>query len=209
MMSSGTSYYTPYFNPMDFIGPLISLIVLAFIIGIIFIFVKAIFGGSKNETKYNSARRGYYYLVSFMTLSVVYFSFNELLSLVLTALADANSAGYSYDTFARAIALRTATLLVSLPVFAYHWMVANKKLTMDDQEVRQYEINQRRSYVQLILVIATLILLVVGARFLYLGMLLALGVSGASLASFFYPLAYTLGTSVLWGYHLMVLRETK
>jgi hypothetical protein len=206
---STNNYYTPYFNPMDFIGPLISLIILAFVVGLIFIFVKAVFGGSKNESKYNSARRGYYYLVSFITLCAVYFSFNELLSLVLTALADANPAGYSYDTFARAVALRTATLLVAIPVFAYHWMIANKKLSMEDQEVRQYEVNQRRSYVQLVLVIATLILLVVGARFLYLGLLLALGVSGTNLASFFYPLAYTLGTSFVWGYHLLVLRETK
>lgn len=221
--------YNRYYDPMGFLGPLISLIIFVLVLGLLVLLINFVFGGVKGHNKIDSVKRGYYYLISFITLAVIYFSFSDLLSLIMTSVANSmgwlnpqtgygmdavyrssyNPYTYSYESFARALALRAATLIVAIPVFAYHWATASKEITTEDQELRAYEVAERKKYLQIILTISTIILLVVGVRFIYLVLLLALGVSGSTLQEFVTPCAYTVSTLSVWYYHLRMLKNTK
>ncbi len=196
-----------YPGPSDFTGPMIILVISVLIIAGGFMLLKLLLGGGTATQKIESAKRGYYYLVSFITLSVVFFAASDMLNLILTVVFGTTQYGYTYDTFARSIALRAATLIVTLPVYVYHWVAASKRVENEDDEVRNFELKERKGYAQIVLVFSTLILLVFGVRFVYILLLFGLGVSGTQLSDFSSPLSYTLGIISIWAYHLKVLKE--
>lgn len=200
----------PRFDPFAFVGPLIGVIVLVLLIAGTFLILRALFSRGTTSQKLDSVKRGYYYLISFITLSVLFFAVSDLLSLILfTFFSTGSSPQYSYDTFARGIALRTATVIVALPVYFYHWLAALKRTETPDEEIRNYEIREKRGYTQVVMVLSTLSLLIFGVRFVYILLLFGLGVSGVTLAEFSGAVAYALPAFAIWMYHLKVLKETK
>ncbi|OGC50538.1 hypothetical protein A2716_05025 [candidate division WWE3 bacterium RIFCSPHIGHO2_01_FULL_40_23] len=196
-----------YMNPYDFIGPVIVLGALILLVGAGYLILKFILGGGTVSSKIESAKRGYYYLLSFITLSILYFAASDTLSLLLSTITGSNYYGYSYENFARGIALRAAVLIVVLPVYIYHWFAASKQVLSPDEEVRSFAQRERKGYVQIVLTFSTIILIITGVRFIYLLLLLGLGVSGVELSSFTMPFSYSLGILAIWLYHLKILKE--
>lgn len=192
----------------DFIGPMIVLVISALIITGGLMLLKLLLGGGTATQKIESAKRGYYYLISFITLSVVFFAASDMFNLILTLVFGTTQYGYTYDNFARSIALRAATLFVALPVYVYHWATASKIIDNEEEDVRNFELKERKGYAQIVLVFSTLILLVFGVRLVYTLLLFGLGVSGTQLSDFSSPLSYTIVILSIWAYHLKVLKES-
>lgn len=189
--------------------PLMILLVFAVLVFGGFLLLKLVFGGGTASSKVDSVKRGYYYLVSFITLAVLYFSFSSLVETLLTGMTQNNYYGSSsYDYFARAVAMKVATLMVTLPVYIFHWNMALKGTEeVSDPEAKNYEIKERRLYTQVVLFFSTVVLLFTGIRFVYLLLLLGLGGSGIYYRDFIFPLSYAPGILAIWLYHTKLLSQ--
>src|SRR3989344_9149434 len=188
---------TDYYGFFSILGFLIPLAGLAGIIGIIYIIIKSIISGGGTSAKMEAAKKGYYYLISLITLGILYVTSSDIIRVVLDYVSPTNltinrsqSYGtYDYENFVRSLVLRVSVLLFVFPLFLFHWLSANKKPKEVDEETLLYIKKEKKSYLHIVLTVSSLILMVTGPILLYNVFILVLGVGKTTLKDFTFPLS--------------------
>ena len=113
-------------------------------------------------------QHAYYYLVSFITLGILFWAVSDLLRLLLKQYVFVDTTNYttsyrytptSQNTFLKGIAGRLAAMIVAFPIWGFHWMKANP--TQPDEIDKK----SRKSYA-LSVVVVTMIFILVGWPYL-------------------------------------------
>ena len=206
--------YYGFFSVLGFLVPLAGL---AGIIGIIYIIIKSIISGGGSSSKMEAAKKGYYYLISLITLGILYVAVSDVIRLVLEYVSPGSQMSigsgfpgtYGYENFVRGIVFRSSVIIFVLPLFLFHWASANKKPKEVDEETALYIKKERKSYLHIVLTVASLILMITGPYLLYNILLLVLGVGKLSLRDFSFPLSYFVGIVGVWIYHYAQLKSAE
>lgn len=159
----------------------------------------------------NQGRDAYFYLVSFISLALLYWAISDLVRVWLSeAWGVGNRSYYSYyggggssyqqDTL-RNISLRLSTIMVALPVYIFHWYKAIMKKRED------WDVQSRKSYCLGVLVLTSLMVLGGGTGMVYQGTNSLLGVSSSAAESLAWLVPYTLSAVGLWLVHFKIWRE--
>jgi len=204
-----------YYGYFSILGYLIPLAGLAGIIGIIYIIIKSIISGGGHSAKTEAAKKGYYYLISLVSLGILYVTASDIMRVILDYISPStvNITGYAYpsgyETFVRSLILRASVLIFALPLFLFHWTSANKKPKEVDEETSLYIKKERKSYLHIVLTVSSLILMTTGPYLLYNVLLLVLGVGKVTLREFSFPLSYFIGIIGVWIYHFAELKSVE
>lgn len=181
--------------------------VLGFLVGLIPLSVFCLifyFVVRKSHESRGGVRHAYYYFVSFLTLAILYWAFSDLIRLVWTQ--DSNSYSYTYynssERFLKAIAGRLSAIIISLPVWAFHWM----KATPPQGEA--VDVVSRKSYA-LFVVICTIVIMLATWSFLFYYLITwALGVAETDIARNLPGLiSYSIPATALWLWHFNMWRK--
>src|SRR3989344_1865301 len=117
----------------------------------------------------------YYYIVIFISIALLFWAISDLGRVWLEQLWNTGTSYYYQasrsDIFLRRISLRLSTLLVALPIFAFHYTKATLK---KDEEL---DYHSRKTYAMMVLILSSLVVLGCGTGLVYQGMNFALGVS--------------------------------
>jgi hypothetical protein len=180
------------------------VLVLVIIAAVLFLVFKP------KEKGENQGRDAYFYLVSFISLALLYWALSDLVRVWLSeAWGVGNRSYYSYygggntyqqDTL-RNISLRLSTIMVALPVYIFHWY----KAIMKKRE--EWDVQSRKSYCLGVLVLTSLMILGGGTGMVYQATNSMLGVSSSAAESLAWLIPYTLSAAGLWVVHFKFWRE--
>lgn len=153
----------------------------------------------------------YFYVVSFVVLMVLTWAVTDLLRIMLEQILGVGDSVYSYSRTSsssqaellRRVSLRLSTLVVALPIWAFHWY----KVSMKKKE--EIDVHSRKSYALAMMVITTLWVIGTGTGLVYLGFNAMLGVGENANRAIPYLLPYSMAGVILWVSHYQVWRRIK
>ena len=181
------------------ISSLIFGIVPLAILGIIvYFFVKK--GGGLAEGR----KHAYFYLISFISLAILYWAISDLFRVVFGEWTDVSSASsvYAREKLLRQIAGRLSAIVVAFPIWAFHWMKANPP------KDKGLDYGSRKVYSLVVVFCLIIIMLITWSTLLYYVFTWALGVSDNSLKEvlpgFF---AYAVNATGVWVWHFRMWRK--
>lgn len=160
-------------------------------------------------------KRAYFYIFSFVTLGILFFGIADLMRVIL----DFNWGGQvvesfgqtfslTRDSFSRNVSFRLATIVVTLPIWFFHWFHLETNLgKIEDSHELKITFRTHKSYLYLVSGITLVIIIIFGIWFVYQFLNLLLGVSDIRLRSFAAPVGYTLTALITFVYHFSILRS--
>lgn len=185
------------------------------------IFIALLIGALVALTRSGTGKRkfgdGYFYFMAFIALMVLYWGAADLLRIILEKWwlggITGSSRGYYYgqsptyanEQWLRGISLRISAVLVSLPIWFFHWHKAINKAKEEVDEVG------KRAYSFAVVLIMGLssIGMMIGALYLGVNSLLGITLSTSEKQSFAYLLPYSLGALVLWWAHWQIWHASR
>lgn len=197
--------------------------ILSFIvpIGAIFLYIatkdETSLQSNEEDTMAQGMKRAYFYIFSFITLGILFFGVADLIR-VLLEYGSRNSGvsqdmyrysyGYTQESFTRNVSFRLATIIVTLPIWLFHWfhLLGNIKKLQDPRELR-LTFKTHKSYLYLILGLTLITIIIFGIWFVYQILNFILGASSLQLRDFAAPLGYTLTSLAVFSYHFWILRS--
>lgn len=213
MYEGQSGMVSPSYSPSYGISSLISFLFIigsllfpVIVVGAVFIVLRTVITAAKTTEKSSTVKRGYFYLMSFISLAFVYLSASDLIRVLLSYNSGSRPYYGSYESFAVDLVARASILIVVFPLFLFHWLSAIKRPTMVDEETLKYMAAEKHAYSYLVLFFLTILLMFMGSAFVYYLMLFVLGISGVTLADFAWPFSYTFVGLAIWFYHLKVLK---
>lgn len=172
---------------------------LIFIGGVLYL----IFRG-RGERGENHGKDAYFYVVCFLGLAMLVWGLADCFRLVLSQWwTEGYPAAFplSYESYIKQIAMRLSVIVVSLPVYAFHWArVMNKSGVERDA-------GSRRMYLGAVLIISLAVVLSVGTWLVYQGFLLVLGAGSTRGSELAFALPYTVTAAIVWTWHFGLWRE--
>lgn len=201
-------------------GSILSLIIP---IGAIFLYIAtrdetSLQSEEGEDTMAQGMKRAYFYIFSFITLGILFFGVADLIRVLLeygsrnsTMAQDAyrySYSSYSQESFTRNVSFRLATIIVTLPIWLFHWfhLLGNIKKLQDPRELR-LTFKTHKSYLYLILGLTLITIIIFGIWFVYQILNFVLGASTLRLRDFAAPLGYTVTSLIVFGYHFWILRS--
>lgn len=170
---------------------LMFVIGIAILGGIVYVLIRPHGGES------HGGRDIYFYVVAFITLCLIYWAVADLFRVKLEEWWETGSRYTTVDSDLRRLSLRLSTLVVALPVWAFHWFKAVMK------PVEEQDKASRRLYTVSVLVLLSLILLGTGTGLVYQGFNSLLGISGTDAReALTFMLPYGVVTAGVWGWHM-------
>jgi len=144
----------------------------------------------------------YYYIVIFISIALLFWAISDLGRVWLEQLWNTGTSYYYQasrsDIFLRRISLRLSTLLVALPIFAFHYTKATLK---KDEEL---DYHSRKTYAMMVLILSSLVVLGCGTGLVYQGMNFALGVSEKPTQALAFFIPYTISGLMVWVMHYRI-----
>lgn len=168
----------------------------------------------EGDTMAHGMKRAYFYIFSFITLGILFFGIADLIRVLLeygskTSTSYGYGYGYSYqESFTRNVSFRLATIIVTLPIWLFHWthILGNLKKLQDPHDLR-LTFKAHKSYLYLILGLTLITIIVFGIGFVYQILNFILGASTVQLRNFAAPLGYTVTAVAMFVYHYWLLRS--
>jgi len=162
-------------------------------------------------------RRAYFYIFSFITLGIFFFGVADLIRVILdfnwggsTVSTFGQTSSFTIDSFSRNVSFRLATIIVTLPIWFFHWFHLETNLSkIEDPHELKMTLRTHKSYLYLVSGITLFIVIIFGIWFVYQLLNLLLGVSNIMLGSFASPIGYTLTAIVTFVYHFSILRSSR
>lgn len=177
-----------------FIGGLIPLTIFC----LIFYFIVR-----KSHEGSSGVRHAYYYFVSFLTLAVLYWAVADFIRIIWANNSSVASQYYYNDSdrYLRSIAGRLSAIIISLPVYAFHWM----KATPPDGEI---DVLSRKTYALGIVICSIVIMLVSWSFLFYYLITWALGVAEPGYSQTVPGLvSYSVPATLIWILHFNIWRK--
>lgn len=164
----------------------------------------------------HGAKRGYFFLISFIALGVLYFGVADLIRVLLAhnwsgeTISSYSRYYSSDDSFPKTVSLRLATVIVSFPLWILHWFHIQDQLPkVQDVYEQKLTFRAQRGYLYMVSGISALAVLVTGIWLIYQILSLLLGATDVTLQSFGAPLGYGLTSIGVFVYHFFTLRDEK
>ena len=187
------------------ISSLFGLIPLAILALIFYLIIRK--GGNEAGRMHHA----YYYLISFISLAILFWAVSDLTRLLLkqfifidkgSSLVFNPLSTTAYNTFLKGISAKIAAIIVAFPVWGFHWMKANPP------RPEEVDVKSRRTY-SISIVVITMIIMLIGWPFLiYTVISKVLGVEDRNVSdilSTFIP--YTISATALWLMHFIMWRK--
>jgi len=167
------------------------------IIGFLFYLVSR----KKGETRMGP-KHGYFYLISFITVVIMYWSVADMVRIAVTKTTSSSyNYSYSQEQKVKQVAGRLAAIFVAFPLWAFHWMKANpgKGQPVDTDSKKAYA---------LATVICTMIVMLITWPFaVYYVLIWAMGVTESNIGELIPSLlAYAIPGTGLWWVHFRMWR---
>ncbi|KKU55617.1 hypothetical protein A3H89_00805 [Candidatus Amesbacteria bacterium RIFCSPLOWO2_02_FULL_48_11] len=152
----------------------------------------------------DEGRDAYFYIVAFLGLVILFWAAADLGRVILEQqwVTDIYWRGRQDETL-RKVSLRLATILVTLPVFAFHWFKASMK---SGEEMDQ---SSRKNYAVTVLVLSSLVVLGAGTGLVYQGLNSLLGVGEGDYRIWAYLVPYATTGVLVWLTHFRVWQGVK
>lgn len=174
-------------------------------------------GGEKSMA--HGAKRAYFYLISFISLAVLFFGVADLIRVILeyswtgqviNSSGVTNYYNYGKDSFVKSVSFRLATIIVSFPLWLFHWLHIEDQLPKVE-ELREQKISFKtnRNYLYLVSGLSALLFLIFGIWLLTVILSFLLGATGGGLRELGAPLGYGLASAVTFVFHFQALRDPK
>ena len=180
---------------------LVGMLILAIIVWIFYSIIK------RKDSDGSNSTHAYFYLVSFVTLGILFWAVSDLFRIFLGQYVFDNIDSYKYsttatNTFLRGVVARLVTILVTFPIWGFHWIKANP---VNPEELDK---RSRRSY-SLSVVIVSMVFTLAGWPYLiYVLVSGFLEIESKYLSktlSIFLP--YTILATILWIIHFRIWRK--
>lgn len=160
-----------------------------------------------NEQSTGTSKHAYYYLVSFVSLAILYWAIADLGRLLFGQQSCALSGGMGYSCIShemllRRVAGRLAAIIFAFPIWAFHWMKANPPNTAELDWI------SRKTY-SLFVVAATVIgMLIAWPLLIYQLLTWALGVTESNIGEMVPTLlSYAIPATGIWIWHFKMWRK--
>lgn len=190
-------------------GIIVLMVVLAIFvlagIGLVSIVKKP---GEENKKRFKDT---YFYFMALVALFVLYWGVADLLRVILdkwwTGGVASNTtryiSTYSQEQWLRGLSLRVSAILVSLPIWFFHWhkAVAKAKEEVDEAGLRAY------SFIVVLVMGLSSIGMLIGALYLGVNALLGIALNTGEKHTLAMLLPYSLGALVLWWTHWKIWHE--
>jgi hypothetical protein len=162
-------------------------------------------------------RRAYFYIFSFVTIGILFFGIADLIRVILdfnwggsTVETLGRTFSLTRDSFSRNVSFRLATIIVTLPIWFFHWFYLENNLPkIEESHDLRITFRTHKSYLYLVSGITLIVVIIFGIWFVYQFLNLLLGVSDIRLRSFAAPVGYTLTAIVTFFYHFSILRSRR
>ncbi len=155
---------------------------------------------------------GYFYFMAFVALMVLYWGVADLFRIILEKWwlggvspstgynTYGRTASYANEQWLRGLSLRVSAILVSVPIWLFHW---HKAVSRPKEEIDEAG---RRAYNFAIVLVFGLssIGMLIGALYLGVNALLGITLNSGEKQSLAYLLPYSLGSLALWWSHWKV-----
>jgi len=166
----------------------------------------------------HGAKRAYFYLISFISLAVLFFGVADLIRIVLAydwggqAIDYGSSVYRSYnygkDSFVKSVSFRLATVIVSFPLWLFHWLHIGDQLPkVEDSREQKISFKTHRGYLYLVSGLSALLFLIFGIWLLTVILSFLLGARGGGLRELGAPLGYGLASAVVFVFHFQALKS--
>lgn len=173
----------------------------------------SLLGRHGSETK-KRITDSYFYFMAFVAILVLYWGVADLFRVILekwwvggvsssTSYYRYQATNYAQEQWLRGLSLRVSAILVSLPIWFFHWHKAISKAKEEIDEVG------KKSYAFAIVLIMGLssIGMLIGALYLGVNALLGITLSGDEKQSLAFLLPYSIGALALWLSHWKIWHE--
>jgi len=164
----------------------------------------------------HGAKRGYFFLISLISLGVLFFGVADLVRILVEHnwLGGSSSIGYSgyysQDSFIRSVSFRLATVIVAFPVWILHWFhILDQLPKVSDPHEQKLTFRIFRAYLYLISGISAVFVLIFGIWLLTIVLSFLLGSTGGTWRELSAPLGYGLTSVAVFFYHFFMLRDEK
>lgn len=172
------------------------------------------------DTMAHGMKRAYFYIFSFITLGILFFGVADLIRVLLEYGSESSrqtmesikgygsSYNYSQASFTKNVSFRLATIIVTLPIWLFHWthLLGNLKKLQDPRDIR-LTFKAHKIYLYLILGLTLITIIVFGIWFVYQILNIILGATTFEMRAFAAPLGYTATAIAVFVYHYVVLRS--
>lgn len=178
------------------LGVLGGLVPLA-VLGLLFYVV-----ARKKGEERKGPRHAYFYLISFVTMGVMYWAAADMVRIAVTRTSSLNyNYGYYQEQQAKQVAARLAAIIVALPLWAFHWMKANPR------RGEAVDLESKRGYALATVVVTMIIMLITWPFAIYYILTWAMGISETNLGEMIPSLlAYAIPGTGLWWVHFKMWR---
>jgi len=165
----------------------------------------------------HGAKRGYFFLISLISLGVLFFGVADLIRILVAhdwfgggAVSYSSYSYYSQDSFVRSVSFRLATVIVAFPVWILHWFHIQDQLPkMTDVHEQKLTFRTFRAYLYIVSGISALLVLIFGIWLLTIILSFLLGATGGTWRELGAPLGYGLVAVAVFVYHFFILRDEK
>lgn len=150
----------------------------------------------------------YYYLVSFITLGILFWAVPDLIRLLLEkyVFIETTSSTYyslsrssSQNIFLKRISIRLSAIIVAFPVWGFHWMKANPPYP---EKINQ---KSKKAYSLSVVIVTMIFMLIAWPYLLYTLISKFLGVSDSNINEILsFSIPYTFTATFLWLTHFKI-----
>lgn len=159
------------------------------------------------EVVMSLAKRGYFYVMSFIMLLILYWALADFLHLIFSSVSGTTST-YLLNAYKRDLSLRLSAVIVTLPLWLFHWSKAiSKPESTLNLASRLNILKGQRSYLLVVLGLFGLLFLVFGTVLVYQMINYLLGVSNQTIKELGVPLGYGLLAGIIWLYHYLQFQK--
>jgi len=160
----------------------------------------------------NNGRDAFFYIIAFLTLMPLFWAIADLFRVVLEQLWGSGSSSYNYgvrntsyyyEQSVKKISMRLATLVVALPVYAFHWFKANSR------SKEEMDIASRKTYTMAVLILSTILILTMGTWLVYQGFNSMMGLNTMQGTEMAFALPYTVMALAVWLGHYRIMHESE
>lgn len=166
----------------------------------------------------HGAKRGYFFLISLISLGVLFFGVADLIRILVAhdwfggAAVSYSSYPYynSQNDFVKSVSFRLATVIVAFPVWILHWFHIQDQLPkITDVHEQKLTFRTFRAYLYIVSGISALLVLIFGIWLLTIILSFLLGATGGTWRELAAPLGYGLISVAVFVYHFFILRDEK
>jgi hypothetical protein len=149
-------------------------------------------------------RHGYYYLVSFITVAILYWAVADMVRIAVTKTLVSSysyNSDYNQEQKAKQVAGRLAAIFVAFPLWAFHWMKANSG------KGQPVDTDSKKAYALATVICTMIVMLITWPFAVYYVLIWAMGVTETNLGEIIPSLlAYAIPGTGLWWVHFRMWR---